>query len=248
VLKFLRAEMDERGLRDMPIAASDESWYDWAVETWNSFDDAIKAIISQVNVHGYQGMRGRGDLLREITAGKRLWNTEFGDEGTDGILMARCISMDFTKLQPTAWCYWQPLDASAGWALLPADMKQRTIGAANPKYFVLAQYSRHIRPGMTILTTGDKEVAAARDPKTGRIVIVALNSGDQPRERVCDLSRLGIAGIAARSWLTETKGEARYRKQPDVDVTDSRLVVNLPPLSVQTFEIEQSSKEISESE
>jgi galactan endo-1,6-beta-galactosidase len=63
VVKVLRAEMDERGLREVPIPASDESWYDWAVETWNSFDDSTKGLIKQVNVHGYQGINGRRDLL-----------------------------------------------------------------------------------------------------------------------------------------------------------------------------------------
>ena len=108
VLPLLRKEMNERGLADMAISASDESYYDEAVTTWRSFDEPTKALVSQVNVHGYQNEKGRRDLLFEMASkdGKRLWNSEYGEIDVTGIQMIRNLHLDFRDLRPTAWCYW----------------------------------------------------------------------------------------------------------------------------------------------
>jgi galactan endo-1,6-beta-galactosidase len=240
VLKLLRAEMNERGLAGMAIAASDESKYDWAVETWNGFDAATRALVDQVNVHGYQYAQGKRSELFKIVGGKRLWNSEYGDGEHSGLDLARDLHLDFQYLRPTAWAYWQPLDGggNGGWGLLPAYMRSRNIGKANPKYFVLAQYSRHIRPGMTILTTDDSEIVAAHDSKAGKLVIVAQNLGDQAGEKVCDLSKFNVPDGAVHRWLTEPRGATRYQPDRDAKVAGQRLTFNAPPCSIQTFEIE----------
>jgi hypothetical protein len=138
-------------------------------------------LVDQVNVHGYQYAQGKRAELFKIVGGKRLWNSEYGDERHDGLGLARDLNLDFQYLRPTAWAYWQPLDGggNGGWGLLPANMRNRTIGKANPKYFVLAHYSRHIRPGMTILVTGENEMVAAYEPKARKLVIVAQNLTDK---------------------------------------------------------------------
>jgi beta-galactosidase len=240
VLKLLRKEMDERGLREMSIAASDESRYSWAIETWNSFDDATRALVNQVNVHGYEGLGGRPDILSHARQDKRLWNSEFGDGDADGLFMARCIHRDFAELRPTAWCYWQPLDGGndGGWGLISANLDNATIGNANPKYFVFAQYSRHVRPDMTILTTEDKETVAAYDPKARKLVIVALNPSDAEQGKTFDLSKFdSVKGTAAR-WITETKGSTRLQRMNPASIEENQLKVNLPPASVQTIEVD----------
>lgn len=239
VLKLLRAELDERGLREIAIAASDESRYDWAVETWNAFDAATKALVNQVNVHGYQYEAGRREELFKIVGGKRLWNSEYGDGEPEGLNLARDLHLDIRHLRPTAWAYWQPIDGGGGggWGLLPANMRRRTISQANPKYFVFAQYSRHIRPGMTILSTGEDETIAAYDAKQHKVVIIAQNLSGNTREKTYDLSKFKLADGAVARWLTEPKRTARYQKQEDARISNGRLVVTLPPFSIQTLEL-----------
>jgi galactan endo-1,6-beta-galactosidase len=239
-LPHLRAALDKQGLADLPIAASDETNFSQALDTWKSFDSATKALVKQVNVHGYQGVNGpRAELARAVASdGKPLWNSEHGDKFADGLEMARCLHLDLAQLHVTAWCYWQALDGgnAGGWGLLDADLTNKTIGRANPKYFVLAQYTRHIRPGMTLLDTGDADTLAAYDPTAHKLVLVLLG-GEKASEKTFDLAKFHAPDGAVTSWITEPKSRSRYEQRRDLRVTNGRLRVPLPPNSIQTLEI-----------
>jgi galactan endo-1,6-beta-galactosidase len=240
VLPLLRAELDKRGLKDIPIAASDESLYDQALATWNSFDAATKAIVKQVNVHGYQKQNGRRDLLFQAVRGRRLWNSEYGENDPTGLEMARNLHFDLRYLHPAAWTYWQPFDGG-GWGLIDTDMRRNGLGATNPKYFVLAQYTRHIHPGMTILETGETDTVAAYDVRAAKLVIVARN-GSEARSKTFDLSRFTVPNGLVTRWITEPNESSRYEQHKDIRLTGRRFDVVLPANSVQTFEVENVSQ------
>ncbi len=106
--------------------------------------------------------------------GKRLWDSEYGESDGTGISLASNLNLDFRWLHPTAWCYWQVLD-SGGWGLVQSNPGDNWIGPANPKYYVLAQYTRHIRPGMTIIDGGEGNTIAAYQPAARKLVIVTMN-------------------------------------------------------------------------
>lgn len=234
-LPLLRQELDRRGLKDTPIAASDETAFDHAFIAWTKYDAKSKALVDQVNVHGYQGKSGNRQGLFEITRGKRLWNSEHGEGDASGSELVHGITLDIANLRPTAWCYWQPFDGG-GWGLIDADMVRGKERRVNRKYFALAQYSRHIRPGMTLLTTGDPEVVAAMDQARHRLVIVVAN-GAQPQRKILDISAFGTIRPFAKRWMTELKGRANYQRLPDLEVNSHKLEVDLPSDSVQTFEL-----------
>lgn len=124
VLPYLRSELNNRGLTGVKISASDETSYDLARTTWNSFSSTTKGYVNQVNVHGYQGADGRRDLLYTdvvTTAGKKLWNSETGDGDGTGYTTAFNLLYDFRWLHPTAWVYWQVMDPTAGWGVIKYD-------------------------------------------------------------------------------------------------------------------------------
>lgn len=236
-LPILRKALDERGLREIPIAASDETSYDDALKSWTGFPPAAKALVSRVNVHGYEGEKGPRKQLHSsvVSEGKPLWNSEYGDNLGDGLTLARCLGLDFQQLRPAAWCYWQAIDGR-GWGLLSGDLSTKQIGMANPKLFVLAQFSRHIRPGMKILQTGSGDLVAAYDPEGRRLVIVAIG-GKNPGEKQIDLSKFRVPNAFASRWITEPKASSRYKKVAGVQITEGRLTLSVPPDSIQTLEI-----------
>ncbi|MEU9185783.1 glycoside hydrolase [Streptomyces sp. NPDC048484] len=245
VLPYLRSELDTRGLSGIRLSASDETSYDLARTTWNSFGASTKALVSQVNVHGYQGSGGRRDLLYTdvvTTAGKKLWNSETGDSDGTGLTLANNLCTDFRWLHPTAWVYWQVMDPSTGWAMIAYDQNTLQPTTVQTKYYVMAQFSRHIRPGMTILDTGVGYAVAAHDATTKRLVVVAVNSG-AAQTLTFDLSRFGQVtggtGGLVRRWNTLTAGGGDlYTARSDTYLNGKSLSVPFAAGSVQTFEID----------
>jgi galactan endo-1,6-beta-galactosidase len=221
VLANLRTELNRQGLSGVAISASDETSYDLARTTWNGFDPATRAVVRQVNVHGYQGSGGRRDLLFNDVraAGKVLWNSESGDSDGTGITMARNLCLDWRWLHPTAWCYWQVMDPSAGWSAI----------------------GYHIRPGMRIVDTGVGYAAAAYDSGARRLVIVAVNTG-AAQTLTFDLTRFGqvtggSGGVVPR-WSTVPAGADRYTQRSDVRVSGKRVAVPFAAASVQTLQVD----------
>lgn len=244
VLYHLRSELDRLGLSTTPIAASDECTYDEARATWASFDDETKALVERVNVHGYQGTAGRRDLLYEdiAGAGKALWNSETGQHEATGLVMARDhLFLDFQWLHPTAWCFWQVLDPTPEWATIAYDPDTLEAGQVQTKYYVYAQFTRHIRPGMHILGTSAGNSVAAYDPDARKLVIVA-SSPDESQTLSFDLSLFGEAagdcdGQITR-WSTLTSGDGDlYTRHTDLSVSDKSISVPFTAGEIQTLEI-----------
>lgn len=244
-LPVLRAALDKHGLRDTLIAASDETSYSQGLKTWTSYPASAKALVGRVNVHGYEGPNGPRRALHDavvVRDRKPLWNTEYGDKQGDGLLMARCIHADFNELRPTAWSYWQVVDGGygggggSGWGLFDAHMLSGGKVTPNPKYFVLAQYTRHLRPGMTVLESGNASTLAAYSAADRRLVLIVLNEGPA-RAAHFDLSAFTAPDQDVASWLTSPKAEARYAPQSSLRLSGRRLETTLAADSVQSFEL-----------
>lgn len=178
VLSFLRPELDSRNLTNIAIAASDESFVDMALDTWNSFNADTQALIDIINVHGYQGVYGDRPGLYDAasSAGKVLRNSEHGDGDSSGFSLAANWMLDFSRMHVTSMSYWQVLDGG-GWGLLDSDLNAAAIRSINQKMYVVAQFSRHLRPGMQVLDAGDPSdmSTAAFDDETGRLVLISVN-------------------------------------------------------------------------
>ncbi|MBF9129634.1 beta-1,6-galactanase [Plantactinospora sp. S1510] len=253
VLRYLRTELDSRGLDRTEIAASDESTYAMATTTWNSFPPATRSLVGRVDVHGYEyGNTGgpRGELYRAVHADRRrLWQSEYGEGWNHGLYLAYNLSLDLRYLHPTAWCYWQPVDGLT-WGLVEAGYPDPTsvtgtLGAVSNKYFVLAQYTRHIRPGMVIIDSGDQATVAAYDASAGRLVLVTV-CGDSPQRITYDLSRFAAIGGSAdgmvRRWTTDADPNGTIGRQyvagTDLRRSAHRFVVDIPAHTVETFEVD----------
>lgn len=241
VLGYLRSELNNRGLQSTYIGASDENSMDDGLTTWNAFGDVTKAVVSRVNVHGYSGQsayRGpnRPALYQTVSAaGKPLWMTEAGEGDGSGLTMAQSILLDLNQMHATGWVYWQPFD-SGGWGLVQSNPGDNWIGPPNPRYYVLAQFSRHIRAGMIMLDSGDPNTVAAYDPAVHKLVLVTL-SGASSQWVSYDLSRFRSALGPVSQWATNTAGGDMYARKTDPVLAGSSLAVWFPANTVQTLEI-----------
>lgn len=239
VIADLKNEIGRRGLSSF-IAASDETSYDLAISTWNSLTSASKSAVTRINVHGYQGSGGRRDILYSLAkqSGKRLWNSEYGDGDGTGQSMYTNMLLDFTWLHPTAWVYWQAIDIP-GWGLLQGDNDAQTLSSASTKYFVLAQLTRHVAPGMRVLSTPNENTLSAYDASSKTLVIVAAN-WDGAKTIEFDLTRFtssGEDGSVVPRWSTETAGSDRYAQHNDVKIYDGKFSTQFAKGQVQTFKV-----------
>jgi galactan endo-1,6-beta-galactosidase len=253
VIAYLRAELDAHGLTGTHVAASDETSYDAATATWHSLTPATKSQVGRVTVHGYQYGNTTGPRATLYDAvhldGKRLSQSEYGEGWDHGLYLAYNLSLDLHSLHPTAWSYWQPVDG-ATWGLVRATYPDPTavtgiLGPVTNKYFVFAQYSRHVRPGMVIIDSGDQATVAAYDPAAGRLVLVTV-CGDTGQQITYNLSRFsavgGGAGATVRAWITDADPNGHIGRQyvptTGVHLTGKQLSVTLPAHSIHTFEID----------
>lgn len=237
-VNHLRTHLDRLGLQHAVVSASDENEYDQAKDTWESFDEATKANVGKVNVHGYQGAEGRRDLLYESVRGKRLWNSEYGDGDGSGMSMASNLNLDFRWLHNTAYCYWQIFDETEGWGLLRFTPATAQVNEPNTKFWVLAHYSRHIRPGMTIIDGGEANTISAYDAELRRLVVITTNYGTS-QSVTYDLSKFKRSLGPVTRWCTETATTGqRYEKHQDVKISDNSFVSYFNENTIQTFEIE----------
>ena len=129
VLAHLRTELDRQGLTGVGVSASDETSYDLARTTWNSFDAATKGLVRQVNVHGYQGGERPTRPALQRHARRRQGALELRDRRQRRQRPDHGPLPGWTWLHPTAWCYWQVMDPSAGWAAIPYNGSSPRRGA-----------------------------------------------------------------------------------------------------------------------
>ena len=237
LISYLRSELNNRGLTSTLVSASDENTYDEETSDLNYFSSNTLGQIGRVNVHGYQYGGGRRDLLynKAQSMGVRIWNTEYGDSDSSGMSLASNLNLDFRWLHNTAWCYWQPFDWS-GWGLVQCNLPD-WVGPANMKYYVMCQYSRHIREAMTIIDGGNGNVIAAYNPSSHLLVIVCANYGTAQWINF-DLSRFTTVSGPVTRWCTNTGGGDSYTQHNDTNLSGKLFWSWFATNTVQTFEIQ----------
>mmetsp|Transcript_48457 Transcript_48457/g.62194 ORF Transcript_48457/g.62194 Transcript_48457/m.62194 type:complete len:524 (+) Transcript_48457:119-1690(+) len=246
---LLRQALNDVGLgSNVIVSASDENSYDEALSTWQSFNDTTQQSVGRVNVHGYQQGGGRRDLLYTAVNGKKLWNSEYGDGDVSGISIVSNLNLDFKWLHNTAWVYWQMVDEADGWGMLQGNMEEATISQINDKHYMMAQYSRHIKPGMIIMETSGDDTIAAYDSINHILILVSTcynangRHGQGGRWMIHDLSSFtSVLGPITR-WNTspyQSNGD-RYVQYNDTFLNDKdqNVVVWVESYSTQTIEIQ----------
>ncbi|KAI1322732.1 glycoside hydrolase [Xylariaceae sp. FL0255] len=242
VIIYLRTELNSRGLTSTIVSASDEEEVDIAITTFNGLNSTALGDVGRINVHGYEGTSGnRAELYSLVSsAKKKLWTSEYGDSDATGESMVECLFLDLTTLHPTAWVYWQVLDVS-GWGMIIADNDAVTTGAVEQKYYVLAQFTRHIRPGMVIMDAGSDYAIAAYDSSTKTLTIVAVNWGDAQYINF-DLSKFttpGTNGALVQRWETTIGSSgSKYQAYDDTYISGTKFWSYFDTDTIMSFTVE----------
>ena len=215
IIRELAKKLKGYGLKPK-IQAHDAAYgsYYWYME--NLLKSDIEPLVSVMSVHQYittdESLRKWRELAVEYD--KSLWSTEWGDWATAGypdnkpyvqaMNYAKKLHEGLGVLKANAWILWEPgfiYDANMFW------LKPRKA------YWVVAQYSRHIRPGMvqigSTVSGGDCKTTVwlggkSEDGKR-ELVIVSVNDGTEAITVKFDLS--AFKGIRVKEIFRTSKTE-----------------------------------------
>jgi len=252
-----RKALDNAGLTDVIVAGMDETDINKSVANYPKLSDEAKAALGRIDTHTYSGSQ-RAELKNmAVNANKDLWMSEV-DKGGDGFTLASMIINDMNGMQPAAWVMWDIIDkhkdadftapdgskteanntlnyTDSLWGVGMADHDNEEILLTN-KYYVFGQFSRYIKPGMTIISSSANSLAAY-DKKTGRIVIVALNNNNTAAKTTFDLRDFNDPANNVQVIRTDASSE-KWAVLDDIEVVDRQFTTDLKAKSVTTFVID----------
>lgn len=239
----------------------------WTINTIRALrgmsEESIQAI-DQFNAHTYIFFVNREDdakrkeVNRNVAAkGKKLWMSEYGplnwngDEWDAALGVARHITLDINDMHPSAWCYWQALEAPGSlWGLLHTPL----VYGVSPitvdikkQYYVLMHFSRWIRQGFKVYRNeGLRDfLVTAVDPLGTTVIVVLTNLSNRSKDVEYDLSVLAprLAGSPIQVAPFRTSRTENHFQLPVFSMEKSLLEVRSVARSVTTLVISPQSPE-----
>jgi len=261
ILELQRA-MKEKGMEDVIISASDETSIDTQIDAFKALSADAKKAVGRIDTHTYGGSK-RSELRQlAVDSGKNLWMSEVDGNGTagtnagamaPGLWLSERITADCNGLNASAWILWQVIDkhvCAAGyngkqdsgmvdmtkgfWGTAVADHDKDTI-VLSKKYYCFGQYTRYIRPGMTMLKSSGNTMAAF-DEENGKVVIVSYNTSSGKADMNYNLTQFSKCGSSAKAIRTSQTED--WADAGSFAVNNGVLSVSLEPNSVTTFIID----------
>jgi len=269
VILAIDQALRRRKVRDgILIAVSDETSMDLTIDTYKALSSEAKAAVGRLNTHSYSGTRREEIRSLAKDEKKHLWMSEVdgiatiggdaaGDMGSP-LWLAKRIVTDMNEMRPSAWVLWLVIDRhhsdfdtkernttslkGAYWGLGIADHFTEKL-LLGKRYYAYGQFTRFIRPGDRIIASSP-DTLAAYNLESGKIVIVAVNTGEAARNMTFDLSAFKqIPSTSAKVIRTSgavNEGENWNEDIPVIPVRDKRLPVSLAPFSISTFVIDKA--------
>lgn len=255
-------EIRKRNLTDIEIVASDETATDKALLAYEKYTDEVKSAIDRISTHTYgtKKIDKLGKLMK--SEGRNLWmsETDWGDvAGEDagemgaGLWLAKKVIFDINNLSPSAWVLWQTIDyhkskngyignkdsgipdVNGGyWGLAFADHDTEEI-LLTKKYYSLAQFTRYINPGDTIIHCDDNALGAY-NKDSGKLVIVFVNDKKRKTTRKINLHEFksDCIGDIIRTSGNMADGE-NIKTIGTINITDGEFEIELTGNSVTTI-------------
>lgn len=251
----------EKGLSHINITASDETNCKLQLLACKNFSGEVWQHIDRISVHTYsRAWKKLGNYAQRRNI--PLWMTETDWSHSirgckngmgPGLWFGKKIIQDLALLSPQAWIMWQAIGSYTGsepfdgnydgpqvdmtegfWGVASCDFDKREILLCQ-KYYCFGQFTRYIRPGMTVLPIDDYTVGAY-DSINNKLVIVALNCKNKEKKLNLDLGEFspGEKVNVVRTSGSLEDGE-HWKELGDERMQGSLFCTALKPYSVTTF-------------
>jgi len=243
IIKLVGKALADKNLTTR-VSAPDENSVDTALSSFLSYPQETRDFLAQVNTHSYNGGKRAQLAQAAASANKTLWQSEYGDGDASGLTLSSRIVEDMHQMHPAAWIYWQAVDG-AKWGLLTNSMDGPAASAPEigKKYWVMANYSRFIRPGSVFIDIEDEHSVAALDATGHTLVIVTTNREDQDQNISYDLSHFDTSHASITAYRTSSAEDLAPLSNPTL--TETHLDAGLAGKSVTTFVVSGVSAQAS---
>jgi O-glycosyl hydrolase len=243
MIQYLGDSLAAKGLlATTTVSASDENTDTLEVNSLKACSDSALSYMSQANTHGYGNPTAANfSTLASLAASKnkRLWMSENGPlnglgNQTITMLMSQYIMQDLKLMKCAAWIDWQSY-GSGNWGNFLIDSLKLSLEPQR-RFYMMAAFSRFIRPGSRMITVSDTNAIAALVPKTGNLVIVVRNGGSAAFLDTFDLSKVTQLPAAAHvyQFLDADSANQALLRLPDAPVTLGKLTLVAPVHSITT--------------
>lgn len=260
--------LKEKNLTDITVTATDETNTSLQLFALKSLTQEAMDVVGRVSTHTYKKATFKvGEYAR--LKGKNIWMSETDWSSTSGetdgemgpaIWLSEKIIEDLNTISPSAWVIWQIVasylsrlpdskgrldmpclpDLTKGyWGCAFADIDKEAIYLSQ-KYYAFGQFSRYIRPGMTLIHMNSDHAIAAYDKVTGKTVIVAVNPKAKMRKRNYIFEHTALEGKSVKAVRTSgSLSEGEHWAEVDSFTAEGNcLLARLEPCSITTFIIE----------
>ncbi len=258
--------LDDNGLGNVKVTASDETSINKQISSYKKLSDEAKNAVDRIDTHSYQGNKRKALRGLALSEGKNLWMSEVDDGGIAGddagqmgagLHLANMIIEDLNGLRPSAWVLWQIIDNhickegrngnedygmvdvnDGYWGAVVADHDNDKL-IYTMKYYAYGQFTRYIRPGDTIIATGNDSVVSYNSD-TGRVTIVVVNNSKKDKNYSFDLSNIGV--LTGKAAVIRTSGSMedgeKWKELEPIAVDASILRAVVKGNSITTYVIE----------
>lgn len=247
IIKKVAQSLENKGLNDTTVSASDENSIDETLSILKGYDEETLGAINQINTHSYSGSQLE-DLNRFAEENKKkLWMSEFGAGGTEAhnhedmssvMQLAERIIFDLRILQPVAWVYWQAVEdegAKNNWGFIHSDFRVGDRYELTKQYYAMANFSKFIRPGSSIILTTDGRSVAAYNEERKQLTIVVRNELKEERELEYDLSEFYFETRSADVYETSSQKDL---EKSELKIYNNGFKIVVEPQSIATIVIE----------
>jgi O-glycosyl hydrolase/pectate lyase len=220
---------ENAGAISVPVMMPESLRFDQSLSDPTLNDAVAAANVDYIGGHLY-GVTTINDYPLARSLGKHLWMTEYLENDqtlASSLATARQITNCLTVGNMSAYIWWKCIGDANGLLNNAAEPQRRG--------YVMAQFSRYVRPGDYRVGvtggTGALAVSAFADPATGRCAIVAVNDSTQPVTQSFQLQDLRLAALTP----VVTSATQSLETQAAVGTAGAAFTYAVPAQSVVTF-------------
>ncbi len=265
VLISVKNKLKEKQLDNTILTASDETNTFLQYITAKMLSKVAFSAVDRFSTHTYGKATAHiGELARKHN--KNIWMDESDWSGAAGenagemspaLWLAEKIIDDMNVISPSAWVIWQIVasyisripdskgrydmselpDLSKGfWGTAFADIDRECI-LLSQKYYAFGQFTRYIRPGMTVIHTGNSYSLGAYDNAAKMLVLVTVNSESSDKDIIIDTAKFDIdfKKIVSIRTSGNIKDGEHWKELPESPISSEIIYTSIKANSITTF-------------